>query len=109
VIDLAESVNSLADLLEAGPINALAELLEKKSNKAGSYYYEDVTVKRWLLGPGGVSGNCEGCEDNAEAGWIEEDAFFPSEGQFGYVDEPPLHNSCSCTVEYKDTRRRVYI
>jgi hypothetical protein len=106
VIDLAESVNSLADLLEAGPINALADLLEKKSNKAGSYYYEDVTVKRWLLGPGGVSGNCEGCIENAEAGEIEESEFFPAEPA---VDEPPLHPNCSCEIEYRDTRRRIYV
>ena len=71
MIDLAEAVNGLAGLLEAGPINALAELLERKG-VAGSYYMEDVVVKRWILGSGGVSGNCEGCIENAEAGEIEE-------------------------------------
>ena len=109
MIDLAEAVNSLADLLEAGPINALAELLEKKSNKAGSFYYEDVTVKRWLLGTGGASGNCESCLENSEAGEIEESEPFPAYSQYGPVVEPPAHDHCDCTVEYRDTRRRVYV
>ena len=108
MIDLAESVNGLADLLEAGPINALAALLERKG-AAGSYYYEDLTVKSWILGPGGVSGNCEGCVENSEAGEIEESEFFPAYGPNGPVDEPELHPNCTCTVEYRDTRRRVYV
>lgn len=106
MIDLAEAVNGLAAVIEAGPINALAALLEKNSNKPGSYYYEDVTVKSWILGSGGVSGNCEGCVENAEAGEIEESEFFPA---YPPVDEPPLHPNCDCTVEYRDTRRRVYV
>lgn len=110
MIDLSEAVNELASLLEAIPINHLADLLEKgKRGGAGSYYYEDVTLKRWILGPGGVSGNCEGCDENADAGEIEESEFFPAYGSDGPVDEPPLHPNCSCTVEYRDTRRRVYV
>lgn len=96
MLDICESLNALADLLE-------------KSNKAGSYYYEDVTLKQWWLGPGGKSGNCEGCIENADAGEIEEDDFFPSEEGFGPVDEPPLHPNCTCSVTYRDTRRRVYV
>ena len=91
-----------------GALNDLAALIEK-SNKAGSYYYEDVTVKSWILGPGGRAGNCEGCIENADAGEIDEDDFFPSEEGMGPVDEPPLHPNCSCMVEYRDTRRRVYV
>lgn len=94
------------ELLEA--IEELAELLER-GNRKGSYYYEDVVVKRWVLGSGGRSGNCESCVENADAGWIEEDDVFPADGQFGYVDEPPLHSSCTCGIEWKDTRRRVYV
>ena len=82
-------------------IDAVVALLEAR----GEYYYEDVVVKRWLLGPGGRSGNCEDCVENADEGWIEEDALFPA----GDVDEPPLHPHCECEVEYKDTRRRVYV
>ena len=94
------------ELLEA--IEELAELLER-GNRKGSYYYEDVVVKRWVLGSGGASGNCPECEENAEAGEIEESEFFPAEGAFGPVDEPPLHPHCDCTVEYRDTRHRVYL
>jgi len=72
----------------------------------GEYYYEDVTVKRWVLGAGN---NCEDCEENADEGWIDEDDFFPADGQFGPVDEAPLHYNCTCDVEYRDTRRRVYV
>lgn len=106
--DLLEAVNGLADLIEVDPVNHLAELLERNSNKAGSYYYEDVTVKRWILGSGGMSGNCEDCIENSAAGDIEESEFFPAYGSDGPVDEPPLHPHCDCTVEYRDTRRRVY-
>ena len=96
ILDLAEAADRLTELLE-------------KANKAGTYYYEDVTVKRWILGPGGRSGNCDDCIENADAGEIDEDDFFPAEGQYGPVDEPPLHDHCECSVEYRDTRRRVYV
>ena len=84
-------------------LNSLAELLEKK----GAYYYEEVTLKRWVLDGGGKTGPCEDCMENAEEGWIEESEFFPAGDE--PVDEPPLHPNCFCTVEYKDTRRRVYV
>ena len=92
---LADALNHLALLVEA-------------SNKKATYFYDDITMKRWVLGPGGLAGNCEACDENEEAGWIEESDFFPAPGPDGYVDEPPLHPNCLCTVEYKDTRRRVY-
>ena len=95
-MELCESLNELAELLERG-------------NVQGSYYYEDIVLKSWILGPGGRNGNCEGCIENADAGEIEEDDFFPSEEGDGPVDEPPLHPNCSCTVIYRDTRRRVYV
>lgn len=96
-------MSALAELLES--TNALAGLLEAR----GEYTYEDVTVKRWILGPGGRSGNCEGCIENADEGEIEESEFFPADAGLGPVDEPPLHPHCSCFVEYRDTRRRVYV
>lgn len=73
----------------------------------GEYYYDDVTVKRWVLGSGGASGNCELCNDNADAGWIDQDDIF--EGVEDDIDEPPAHPNCDCEVEYRDTRRRVYV
>ncbi len=96
-------MSAFAEILEAS--NALAGLLEAR----GEYYYEDVTLKRWMLGPGGRAGNCEGCIENADEGEIEESEFFPSDIAFGPVDEPPLHPNCTCWVEYRDTRRRVYV
>ena len=88
-------------------LDALADLIE--ANTAGTYYYEDVTLKSWILGPGGRSGNCEDCIENADAGEIEESEFFPAFGPDGPVDEPPLHPNCTCYVEYRDTRRRVSV
>jgi phosphohistidine phosphatase len=80
----------------------LAELLEAR----GAYYYEEVTLKRWVLGPGGRSGNCEDCIENSDEGEIEESDFFP--GGDEPVDEPPQHPNCECSVVYRDTVRRVY-
>jgi phosphohistidine phosphatase len=80
----------------------LADLLEAR----GEYYYEPITLKRWILGSGGRSGNCEDCVENADEGEIEESEFFP--GGDEPVDEPPQHPNCKCTVQYRDTVRRVY-
>lgn len=96
----------IGELVESA--NELAALLERKGDK-GTYYYEDVTLKSWILGPGGRSGNCEECIENADAGEIEESDFFPAGSQYGPVDEPPLHDHCTCSVEYRDTRKRVYV
>ncbi len=85
---LVEAVEQLADILEA------------------DYSYEEVTLKRWILGDGGKAGNCEICNDNSDLGWIDMDDIFESVD--GDVDEPPAHPNCTCTVEYKDTRKRVY-
>lgn len=71
---------------------------------AGQYYYDTTSVKRSILGSGGVSGNCEMCDDNAAQGWIDQDALFES----GH-DEAPFHPSCYCSVEYGDKRHRVYV
>lgn len=89
---------------EAGLIEAIDEVVELL--EAGTYTYEDITLKRWVLGPGGRSGNCEDCIENADEGEIEESAFFPAGDE--PVDEPPLHPNCECDVEYRDTVKRVY-
>lgn len=96
----------MSEIAEAA--GALAELLERAA-PAGSYYYADITLKSWILGPGGRSGNCDDCLENADAGEIEESDFFPAFGQYGPVDEPPAHDHCGCSVTYRDTRKRVYV
>lgn len=85
----------------------VAALLLALREATGDYYYEEITVKRWVLGDGGVSGNCELCNENADAGWIDMDDIFL--GVEEDVDEPPAHFHCSCSLEIKDTRRRVYV
>lgn len=82
---------------------ALLELVEA----TGQYYYDEVTVKRWILGDGGKDGNCDICNDNADMGWIDMDDVFESD-QFGDIDEPPAHDHCTCSMETKDKRVRVY-
>jgi hypothetical protein len=82
----------------------LSHLLEA----AGEYYYDTENVKRWVLGDGGRAGNCEICVDNSDMGWIpDEDVFEGSGGDD--IDEPPAHPNCTCTVEYKEKRVRVYV
>lgn len=105
---LAESLESLADLLDpigfAESVADLADVLEAK----GEYVYDYENVKRWVLGSGGKSGNCETCNDNADMDWIpDDDVFFDVEGN--EIDEPPAHPNCTCSVEYKEKRVRVYV
>lgn len=85
----AASGGNMADVAEAA--NALAALLERRGDK-GTYTYEILNVKRWILGDGGRSGNCEICNDNADLGWIDQDYIF--EGVDGDIDEPPAHPNC---------------
>lgn len=89
-------------------INLIADALVLAMREAqGTYFYEEITLKRWILGDGGVSGNCEICNENADAGWIDMDNIFL--GVDEDVDEPPAHPNCTCEIEIKDTRRRVYV
>lgn len=91
-------------------IQNIAEALVLAMQEArGEYFYEEVTVKRWILGSGGRSGNCETCIDNADRGWIDMDDIFDSEQFEDGVDEPPAHFNCDCEIEWKDTRKRVYV
>ena|SRR5690349_6893061 len=90
------------DLIEAA--EDAAEILEEAR---GEYTYEIIDTKEWVLGPGGVSGNCEVCVDNAELGPIpDDDVFEDSEGDA--IDGPPAHKHCECELKYGEKRQRVY-
>ena len=74
--------------------------------REANYTYDEREVKRWILGDGGKSGNCEICDENASLGWVDMDAIFLSVGDD--IDEPPAHDNCTCEVEFKTQRYRVY-
>ena len=75
--------------------------------KGSSYYYEEVEQKRWVLGDGGASGNCDLCEDNADRGWVDMDDVF--DGADGDIDDAPAHPNCTCPpCEQRTKRVRVY-
>jgi hypothetical protein len=106
--ELTESLESLAALIHehqiAQSLNDLAFLIEAR----GEYYYDTENVKRWVLGDGGKAGNCDLCNDNADEGWIgDDDMFLDVEGN--NIDGPPGHPNCTCTLEYKEKRVRVYV
>jgi hypothetical protein len=86
---------------------AVTALLLVLHEKSGEYVYDEEEVKRWVLGPGGRSGNCDVCVDNADLGWIGMDDVF--DGVDGDIDEPPAHPHCECTAEFKTKRVRVYV
>jgi len=95
----------LQELIEAA--HDLAVLIEAPRKKSRQYYYDEVEQKRWILGDGGRSGNCEICVDNSDRGWIDMDDTY--ESVFGDVDEAPAHPNCTCEVEFKTRRKRVYV
>ena len=88
-------------LIEAA--RGLTALLEK----TGEYYYDDVEVKRWILGDGGRAGNCEECEEAADLDWVDMD--YTYDMFYADVDEPPGHPHCSCEIENATKRKRVYV
>lgn len=88
--DLAQALNRLADLLEA----------------QRPHHYEMENVKRWSLGPGGRSGNCENCVEANDLGWIGDDEVYDMFDED--LDGPPGHPNCGCSLEYKEKRVRVY-
>src|SRR6266702_6938942 len=72
--EISELIES-AELIEAvAVLDAAQAILEA----TGEYYYEDITLKRWILGDGGRAGNCEICVDNADRGWIDMDDVWDS-------------------------------
>lgn len=73
---------------------------------AGDYYYDTIDEKRWELGSGGRSGNCEYCVDASDRGWVEDGEVF--ETPMGLEDGPPGHPHCLCTLEYRTRRFRIY-
>ncbi len=77
-------------------------LIENLGEAKGEYYYELALMKRWLLGDGGRSGNCDLCVENADEGWIPEESTFPN------ADDAPGHPNCTCSVEHKERRVRHY-
>ena len=91
-------IQSLGVILDE--IESVIALLE------ANYTYDYVNEKRWVLGDGGRSGNCETCVDNADMGWIGDDEVF--DGVDGDVDGPEAHPGCTCTLEYRERRVRVY-
>ncbi len=108
--ELIEAARELSESLKSETFTGLFTEAGRPvfvDEKQGEYYYEDVALKRWALGDGGKTGNCDVCEDNADRGWIDADDVF--ETQDGDVDEPPGHISCDCTLETKDTTKRVYV
>jgi hypothetical protein len=71
----------------------------------GEYIYDTVEEKRWTLGSGGASGNCEYCEDAAARGWIDMDEVYDT--PMGDEDGPPAHPHCDCGIDYRTRRFRV--
>lgn len=59
-----------------------------RSKKLREAVAAGATQKSW------VGGTCPACQENADAGWIDEDETFPSGD-----DEPPAHPNCSCDIE----------
>jgi phosphohistidine phosphatase SixA len=95
-IEVARAIESLQKGGQTSEESDPATLDEAK----GQYYYEEEEYKRWVLGDGGVSGNCELCVENSEDGWI------PIEASFANSDDAPAHQNCTCTVETKMRRVR---
>jgi hypothetical protein len=50
-----------------------------------------VTGKEWVLGSGGVEGNCDACLANAAVGVIPVDQEFPT-------PEADIHPGCTCAI-----------
>ncbi len=71
--------------------------------KAGSYFYDTILVKRCLEGAS-ASGTCELCEENVDEGWIDSEDVYPSGD-----DGPPFHPHCVCSEQYSERRVRVYV
>ena len=97
-----EVIEHAIKLCDAMLVEAGLQLDEKKGDQ-GTYYYDTHGVKRWVLGDGGNSGNCDLCEENAAIGFIDEDSTYPN------ADEPPAHPHCTCTEETAEKRYRVYV
>ncbi len=71
--------------------------------KSGTYYYEEVLLKRVIEGDS-ASGPCEICDENVAAGWIDSEEPYPSGD-----DGPEFHPHCVCIEEYRESRKRVYV
>jgi phosphohistidine phosphatase SixA len=105
IIGLLTGANGEQTHFAPGAI-AHIETTGRVSEAKGEYYYDEVPMKRLVVGDGGKSGNCDFCDDAEDLGWIDDDDVF--EGPDGDMDEPPLHPNCTCSVERQDRRVRVY-
>ena len=86
---------------------ALAAADVHLEEEKGAYYYDEVGVKRWILGDGGKNGNCEACEEAASLGWIDQDDTYDMFDE--PVDGPPGHPHDTCDIEFGEKRKRVYV
>lgn len=110
--ELIEAAQALIDASEGEPDAVLGRALEllglQLEEARGEYYYEEVEMKRWILGDGGREGNCEICIENEDMGWIDMDGVFLSSDGTD-IDEAPAHPHCTCGTEFSTRRHRVYI
>jgi phosphohistidine phosphatase SixA len=86
------------DAVVEAALNTAEALLTREAK--GEHYYEEEEQKRWVLGDGGLSGNCEACIENSEEGWIAVEDTWPN------ADDVPAHPHCSCSIENKTRRVR---
>jgi phosphohistidine phosphatase len=77
---------------------------EAVKNKQGTYVYEEILQKRAVEGLS-VSGPCETCEENIDAGWIDSEDLYPS----GHDSAVEVHPRCVCMEEYRTSRKRVKV
>lgn len=77
-------------------LHHLADLIE------ANYTYDEVDEKLFVAD----ADACDLCQDAEDLGWIGDDEVY--EGVFGDEDGPPLHPNCSCGLEYRTRRVRVY-
>ena len=90
-------------MLSDAEVATLAEAMALALSEApGEYTYEEILLKRSILGDS-ASGPCELCDENEAAGWIDSEEPYPSGD-----DGPPFHPNCVCEEEYRESRVRVY-
>jgi phosphohistidine phosphatase len=94
-LELAES------MLSALGVGVDAESFAEAAK--GKYVYEEILQKRVVPGAS-MSGPCEECEENIDAGWIDSEDVYPSGD-----DGPPCHPGCVCIEEYRVSRKRVKV
>lgn len=79
------SANTLNEWGAEGRLD-LIKAVAADMGKASSVQYE------WVLGDGGSSGNCDLCDENADASPLDWQDEWPN-------GEPPVHPNCDCSIE----------